>query len=46
MSRFIQLWLLLGFLLTATFPARAQLSEEEFAEELVRADYVEGLPYA
>ncbi len=46
MSRFIQLWLLLGLLLTATPPARAQLAEGDFAEELVRADYVEGLPYA
>ncbi len=46
MSRFIQLWLLLGLLLTATAPARAQFAEGDFAEELVRADYVEGLPYA
>ncbi len=46
MSRFIQLWLLLGLLLTATPLARAQLAEGDFAEELVRADYVEGLPYA
>ncbi len=46
MSRLIQLWLLLGLLLTATLPARAQLAEGDFAEELVRADYVEGLPYA
>ena len=46
MSRFIQLWLLLGLLLTLTPPARAQLAEGDFAEELVRADYVEGLPYA
>ncbi len=46
MSRFIQLWLLLGLLLTATPPARAQLVEGDFAEELVRAQYVEGLPYA
>ena len=46
MSRLIQLWLLLGLLLTATPPARAQLAEGDFAEELVRADYVEGLPYA
>ncbi len=46
MSRFIQLWLLLGLLLTATPPARAQLAEGDFAEKLVRADYVEGLPYA
>jgi hypothetical protein len=46
MSRFIHLWLLLGLLLTATSPARAQLAEGDFAEELVRAQYVEGLPYA
>ncbi len=46
MNRFIQLWLLLGLLLTATPPARAQLVEGDFAEELVRAQYVEGLPYA
>ncbi len=46
MNRFIQLWLLLGLLLTATPPARAQLAEGDFAEKLVRADYVEGLPYA
>ncbi len=45
MSRFIQLWLLLGLVLTATPPARAQLAERDFAEELVWADYVEGLPY-
>ncbi len=46
MNRFIQLWLLLGLLLTAPPPARAQLAEEGFAEELVRAQHVEGLPYA
>ncbi len=46
MSRFIQLWLLLGLVLTATPPARAQLAEGGFAEKFVRADYVEGLPYA
>ena len=45
MSRFIHLWLLLGLVLTATPPARAQLADVDFAEELVRADYVEGLPY-
>jgi len=42
----IQLWLLLGLLLAATPPARAQLADGDFAEQLVRADYVEGLPYA
>ena len=40
------LWLLIGLLLATTYPARAQLAEVEFAEELTRADYVEGLPYA
>jgi hypothetical protein len=46
MSRFIQLWLLFGLLLTAPPPARAQLAERNFAEEFVRVQYVEGLPYA
>ena len=46
MSRSIQLWLLAGLLLAAAHPARAQLGEVAFAEELVRAHYVEGLPYA
>jgi hypothetical protein len=40
------LWLLIGLLLATTYPARAQLAQVEFAEELARADYVEGLPYA
>ncbi len=39
------LWLLVGLLLATTHPARAQLSEGDFAEGLVRAQYVEGLPY-
>jgi hypothetical protein len=37
---------MLGLLLTAAPPAHAQHAEAEFAEKLVRADYVEGLPYA
>jgi hypothetical protein len=45
LSRFFQPWLLLGLLLTAPLPARAQLTEVELAEELVRAHYAEGLPY-
>ncbi len=45
MNRFIQLWLLSGLLLTASLPVRAPLAEGDFAVELVRADYVEGLPY-
>ncbi len=40
------LWLLIGLLLATTCPARAQLAEVEFAEELVRSQYIEGLPYA
>ncbi len=46
MNRFIQLWLLSGLLLTVSLPVRAPLAEWDFAVELVRADYVEGLPYA
>ncbi len=46
MNRFIQLWLLSGLLLTVSLPVRAPLAEGDFAGELVRADYVEGLPYA
>ena len=38
--------LLAGLLLAITYPASAQLGEVEFAEELVRAHFVEGLPYA
>jgi hypothetical protein len=34
MSRLIQLWLMLGLLLTAALPANAQLAEAEFAEKL------------
>ena len=45
MSRFIQLWFLLGLLLTTASSARAELGEADFAEELVRARYFEGLPY-
>jgi len=45
MSRFIQLGLLLGLVLSAPPPARAQLAERDVAEELVRAQYFEGLPY-
>ncbi len=46
MRCFIQPWLLAGLLLATTHPARAQLGEADFAGELVRAHYVEGLPYA
>ena len=46
MSRFIQVWLLLGLLLNTTSSARAQLGEADFAKTLVRAHYVEGLPDA
>ena len=46
MSRnFIKLGLL-GLLLAAGSPAQAQAGEVESAEELVRAHYFEGLPYA
>ncbi len=45
MSRLIQLWLLVGLLFATTHPARAQSEEVEFAELLVRAQYVEGLPH-
>jgi hypothetical protein len=38
--------LTISSVLTATPPARAQLAEGNFAEKLVRAQYVEGLPYA
>ena len=38
--------MLLGLLLIATPPALAQLAEGDWAEELVRAHYAEGLPYA
>ena len=38
--------LTISSVLTATPAARAQLAEGDVAEELVRADYVEGLPYA
>jgi hypothetical protein len=45
-SRSIRLGLLMGLLLAGTHPARAQLGEVDFAEKLVRAHFVEGLPYA
>ena len=45
MSRSIQLWLLVALPLATTHPAHAQLGEAAFAEQLVRAQYVEGLPY-
>ncbi len=45
MKRFIQLGVL-TFLLATPMQGRAQIGDVEFAEGLVRADYVEGLPYA
>lgn len=45
MKRFVRL-VVLAFLLATPLPGRAQMGDVEFAEKLVRADYVEGLPYA
>ncbi len=45
MKRFILLGVL-TFLLATPLQGRAQIGDVEFAEGLVRADYVEGLPYA
>ncbi len=44
MKRFIQLGVL-TFLLATPLQGRAQIGDVEFAEELVRVQYVEGLPY-
>ncbi len=45
MKRFIQLGVL-TFLLATPLQGRAQIDDVEFSEVLVRADYVEGLPYS
>ena len=44
MTRFVQLGVL-TFLLATPLQGRAQVGAVEFAEGLVRAQYVEGLPY-
>jgi hypothetical protein len=46
MSRCVRLGVLVSLLFAGTHPAQAQLGEVDFAERLVHAHFVEGLPYA